>query len=116
MPRDIARQVLATESAAIQSLLERLDERFDRAVDLILRTRGRVIVSGMGKSGIIGRKIAATLASTGTAAYFLHPAEALHGDLGILVEGDVLIALSYSGETAEMLRLLEIVKRLGLTM
>jgi len=91
----------------------RLNDRFDRAVDLLLNCRGRVILTGMGKSGIICQKIAATLNSTGTASIFLHPAEALHGDLGVIQSDDVVIALSYSGETAETLRLLETIKRLG---
>jgi arabinose-5-phosphate isomerase len=109
----LARMVLQTESAAILALVERLDERFERAVRLLLECRGRVIVTGMGKSGIICRKIAATLASTGTPAHFLHPAEAIHGDLGVLQSNDVIVALSYSGETEELLRLLETIKRLG---
>ena len=95
------------------SLIDRLDERFERAVALLFECRGRVIVTGMGKSGIICRKIAATLASTGTPAHFLHPAEAIHGDLGVLQEDDVVLALSYSGETEELLRLLATIKRLG---
>ena len=110
---ELARGVLQTEAAAITALVDRLDERFERAVRLLLECRGRVIVTGMGKSGIICRKIAATLASTGTPAHFLHPAEAIHGDLGILQTGDVILALSYSGETDELLRLLETIKRLG---
>jgi arabinose-5-phosphate isomerase len=109
----LARRVLQTEAAAILALLERLDERFEQAVRLLLDCRGRVIVTGMGKSGIICRKIAATLASTGTPAFFLHPAEAIHGDLGVLQSTDVIVALSYSGETDEILRLLETIKRLG---
>jgi arabinose-5-phosphate isomerase len=110
---ELARGVLQTEAASILALVDRLDDRFERAVRLLLECRGRVIVTGMGKSGIICRKIAATLASTGTPAHFLHPAEALHGDLGILQTGDVILALSYSGETDELLRLLETIKRLG---
>ena len=109
----LARKVLQTEAAAIVALVDRLDERFDRAVRLLLDCRGRVIVTGMGKSGIICRKIAATLTSTGTPAFFLHPAEAIHGDLGVLQADDVIVALSYSGETEELLRLLETIKRLG---
>jgi arabinose-5-phosphate isomerase len=109
----LARRVLETEAAAILALVPRLDARFERAVDLLLGCRGRVIVTGMGKSGIISRKIAATLASTGTPAHFLHPAEAIHGDLGIVQADDVVVALSYSGETAELLRLLETIRRLG---
>ena len=109
----LARRVLQTEAAAILALVDRLDHRFEEAVRLLLECRGRVIVSGMGKSGIICRKIAATLASTGTPAFFLHPAEAIHGDLGVLQSADVIVALSYSGETEELLRLLETIKRLG---
>src|SRR5262249_44127742 len=96
--RALARQVLQTEAAAILSLVDRLDEQFDRTVYLLRRCRGRVILTGMGKSGIICRKIAATLTSTGTAAMFLHPAEARHGDLGMIQSDDVVVALSYSGE------------------
>jgi arabinose-5-phosphate isomerase len=109
----LAKKVLQTEAAAILALVDRLDHRFERAVGLLLDCRGRVIVTGMGKSGIICRKIAATLASTGTPAFFLHPAEAIHGDLGVLQADDVILALSYSGETEELLRLLETIKRLG---
>ena len=109
----LARSVLQTEAAAILALVDRLDERFERAVRMLRECRGRVIVTGMGKSGIICRKIAATLSSTGTAAFFLHPAEAIHGDLGVLQAEDVVLALSYSGETEELLRLVETIKRLG---
>jgi arabinose-5-phosphate isomerase len=109
----LARSVLQTEAAAILALVDRLDERFERAVRMLRECRGRVIVTGMGKSGIICRKLAATLSSTGTAAFFLHPAEAIHGDLGVLQTDDVVLALSYSGETEELLRLLETIKRLG---
>jgi arabinose-5-phosphate isomerase len=109
----LARKVLQTEAAAILALVERLDDRFEQAVRLLLDCRGRVVVTGMGKSGIICRKIAATLSSTGTPAFFLHPAEAIHGDLGVLQSDDVILALSYSGETDELLRLLETIKRLG---
>ena len=109
----LARKVLQTEAAAILALVDRLDESFERAVRLLLDCRGRVIVTGMGKSGIICRKIAATLSSTGTPAFFLHPAEAIHGDLGVLQPEDTIVALSYSGETDELLRLLETIKRLG---
>ena len=109
----LARKVLQTEAAAILALVDRLDDRFDQAVRLLLDCRGRVIVTGMGKSGIICRKIAATLSSTGTPAFFLHPAEATHGDLGVIRGDDVVVALSYSGETDELLRLLETIKRLG---
>jgi arabinose-5-phosphate isomerase len=109
----LARKVLQTEAAAILALVERLDGGFERAVTLLLDCRGRVIVTGIGKSGIICQKIAATFNSTGTAAFFLHPAEAIHGDLGVLQSDDVIVALSYSGETEELLRLLETIKRLG---
>jgi arabinose-5-phosphate isomerase len=110
---DLARKVLETEAAAILALVPRIDGGFSRAVDLLKTCRGRVIVTGMGKSGIICRKIAATLASTGTAAFFLHPAEAVHGDLGVIQGDDVVLALSYSGETGEILRVLETIRRLG---
>ena len=109
----LARKVLETEAAAILALVDRLDHRFEQAVRLFLECRGRVIVTGMGKSGIICRKIAATLSSTGTPAFFLHPAEAIHGDLGVIQSDDVVVALSRSGETDEILRLLETIKRLG---
>ena len=109
----LARKVLETEAAAILALVHRLDGRFDAAVRLLRDCRGRVIVTGMGKSGIICRKLAATLTSTGTPAFFLHPAEATHGDLGVIQTDDVVIALSYSGETDEILRLLETIRRLG---
>jgi arabinose-5-phosphate isomerase len=109
----LARRVLRTEANAILGLIDRLDGRFADAVVMLRDCKGRVIVTGMGKSGIICRKIAATLSSTGTPAFFLHPAEAIHGDLGMLHRDDVVIALSHSGETAEVLRLLETIRRLG---
>lgn len=109
----LARKVLETEAAAILALVARLDERFERAVQLLRECRGRVILTGMGKSGIICRKIAATLTSIGTPSFFLHPAEAIHGDLGVIQHDDVILALSYSGETDEILRLLETIRRLG---
>ena len=109
----LARTVLETEAASIQRLVDQLDENFLTALDMLTKCQGRVIVTGMGKSGIISRKIAATLSSTGTASYFLHPAEAVHGDLGVIQSDDLLIALSQSGETPEILRLLETLKRLG---
>ena len=111
--RALARKVLQTEAAAITALIHRLDENFDRAVKMLYECQGRVIVTGMGKSGIICRKIAATLASTGTSAFFLHPAEATHGDLGVIQPEDVLLAISHSGETQEVLRLLEAIRRIG---
>lgn len=110
---DLARKVIAIEAAAVQALAERIDGRFLRALDLILACRGRVIVSGMGKSGHIARKIAATLSSTGTPAYFVHPAEASHGDLGMVTAEDVFIALSYSGESNELLTIVPVLKRQG---
>ena len=110
---ETAKRVLRIESEAIAGLMDRLDERFDRAVELLFHCRGRIVVTGMGKSGLIGRKIAATFASTGTPSVFLHAAEALHGDLGMLVADDVVVAISYSGETAEILELLETLKRVG---
>ena len=111
--RAIARRVLRVEADAILGLEAKLDERFERAVDLLRACAGRVIVTGMGKSGIIGRKIAATLASTGTPTYFLHPAEGVHGDVGMVARGDVVLALSNSGETDEVLAILPPLKRLG---
>jgi len=112
----LARKVLQTEADAILALIDRLDGRFEQAVQILLDCRGRVLVTGMGKSGIICRKLAATLSSTGTPAFFLHPAEAVHGDLGALQSDDVILALSNSGETEELLRLLETIKRLGARM
>lgn len=110
----VARQVLRTEADAIGRLIDRLDHSFEHAVELIAATKGRVIVTGMGKSGLVAKKIAATFSSTGTPSFFLHPAEAIHGDLGMLVAGDTVVALSYSGETDELLRLLDRIKRLGI--
>src|SRR5450631_3279170 len=109
----LARKVLETEAAAILALVGRLDATFEQAIGLLHECRGHVILTGIGKSGIICRKIAATLTSTGTPAIFLHPAEAIHGDLGVMQAEDVVIALSYSGETDEILRLLEAIRRLG---
>ena len=108
-----ARLVLEAESCAIRELIDRLDSSFEEAVGLIAGCSGRIVTSGVGKSGIICQKIAATLSSTGTPAFFMHPAEAIHGDIGMLTEGDVMIALSNSGETEEIMRLLPFVKRLG---
>ncbi len=113
MPRDTARKVLEIESEAIRELIPRLDESFDRAVETLRVCSGRVVVTGMGKSGLIGQKISATLTSTGTPSLFLHPAEATHGDLGRFVKGDVLVALSNSGDTEELLALAAWAKRLG---
>jgi len=110
---DLARTVLRTEAAAILRLVDTLDGDFERAIETLFECRGRVIVTGMGKSGIICRKIAATFSSTGTPAFFLHPAEAIHGDLGALCDDDVVIAMSRSGETEEVIRLLESIRRIG---
>jgi arabinose-5-phosphate isomerase len=112
MPRTIARKVLELEARAILDLVPRLGEAFDRAIDVLGGCKGRVVVTGMGKSGLIGAKIAATFSSTGTPSLFLHPAEAVHGDIGMVVPGDVVLAISQSGETEEILRLLEFIKRL----
>ena len=110
---ELGRRVLAIEADAVRALIDRLDGRFLEAVSLILSCRGRVIVSGIGKSGHIARKIASTLSSTGTPAYFVHPAEASHGDLGMIQRDDVFIGLSYSGESDELLRIVPLVKRQG---
>jgi len=110
---ELARKVLRTEAAAILALVDRVDGRFSGAIDLLRECRGRVIVTGMGKSGIIARKVAATFSSTGTPAFFLHPAEAVHGDLGAVQGDDVVMALSHTGETGELLRLLETIRRIG---
>jgi arabinose-5-phosphate isomerase len=112
MSLESARRVLRIEAQALNDLLGRLDASFVRAVELLLSCKGRVVVTGMGKSGLIGRKISATLSSTGTPSFFLHPAEALHGDLGMLAHGDALLAISYGGETPEILNLLEALKRM----
>jgi arabinose-5-phosphate isomerase len=109
----LARRVLDIEAAAVARLARRLDHRFSDALELILRCTGRVIVSGIGKSGHIARKIASTMSSTGTPAYFVHPAEASHGDLGMIQSTDLLIAISYSGESAELLTIIPLVKRQG---
>ncbi|MBZ0094459.1 MAG: KpsF/GutQ family sugar-phosphate isomerase [Sulfuricella sp.] len=110
---DLARQVLSIEAKAVEALIARLDDKFTSALQLILHCRGRVVVSGMGKSGHIARKIASTMASTGTPAFFVHPGEASHGDLGMITDHDVLIALSNSGESPELLTIVPIIKRKG---
>lgn len=110
---ELARKVLRIEAAAILGLVDRINGDFERAVQLLFECRGRVIVTGMGKSGLICRKIAATFSSTGTSAWFLHPAEAIHGDLGAIRDDDVVLAVSYSGETEELVRLLESIRRIG---
>ncbi|HEY4949796.1 MAG TPA: KpsF/GutQ family sugar-phosphate isomerase [Candidatus Acidoferrales bacterium] len=113
MSLETAKRVLRVESEAIASLIDRLDARFEKAVELLHACKSRVVVTGLGKSGLVGRKLAATFASTGTPALFLHTGEALHGDLGMLTASDVMLAISSSGETAELIELLETVKRLG---
>jgi arabinose-5-phosphate isomerase len=110
---ELARQVLEIEAEAVHALAARIDERFLAAVELIHKRSGRVVVSGIGKSGHIARKIASTMASTGTPAYFVHPAEASHGDLGMVEAGDVFIAISYSGASEELLQIVPLVKRRG---
>ena len=112
MSLETARRVLKIEAEAIQDVLARLDTSFEKAVEVLFACKGRVVVSGMGKSGLIGRKISATFSSTGTPSLFLHPAEALHGDLGMLARGDAMLAVSYGGETQEIIQLLEALKRL----
>ncbi len=114
MSLDLARKVLSIESRAIAKLIDRIDSNFQKAVDLIINCEGRVVVTGIGKSGIVCRKIAATLNSTGTPSLYLNPAEALHGDLGMVVQADVVIAVSNSGETEEILQLLDPIKRLSI--
>ncbi|HET7833543.1 MAG TPA: KpsF/GutQ family sugar-phosphate isomerase [Gallionella sp.] len=110
---ELAREVLNIEASAVQALANRLNGDFLEALNIILRCEGRVIVSGMGKSGHIARKIAATMSSTGTPAYFVHPAEASHGDLGMITSEDVIIALSYSGESQELMTIVPVIKRQG---
>ncbi|MCD8175543.1 MAG: KpsF/GutQ family sugar-phosphate isomerase [Phascolarctobacterium sp.] len=108
-----AKEVLRLEAEAIMELIPRIDENFAAAVEMILSCHGRAIVTGMGKSGLVGRKIAATLASTGTPSFYLHPAEGIHGDLGMVTVNDVVIALSNSGETREILNILPSIRRIG---
>jgi arabinose-5-phosphate isomerase len=112
---DIAKKVLAVEADAVLGLADRLNSEFERAVEIIFRSKGRVVVTGMGKSGLVGKKVAATLASTGTPAFFLHPAEASHGDLGMVTSDDVIIAISNSGETDELIQLLPFLKRFNVS-
>jgi arabinose-5-phosphate isomerase len=114
MSLDTARRVLRIEARALEEVLTRLDESFDQAVELLLACKGRVVVTGMGKSGLVARKISATLSSTGTPSFFLHPADAVHGDLGMLTPGDAILAVSYGGETDEIVALLEAFKRMEL--
>ncbi len=108
---DIAKKVLMTEADAVAGLIENLNSDFEKAVDMIYKSKGRVVVTGMGKSGLIGKKIAATLSSTGTPAFFMHPAEASHGDLGMVTSDDVIISISNSGETEELIGLIPFLKR-----
>ncbi len=110
---EIGKKVLATEAKAINNAITRIDDEFERAVNILYSARGRIVITGMGKSGIIGKKISATLTSTGTPSVFLHPSDALHGDIGIIHNDDVVMALSTSGETFEVIRLLDFIKRIG---
>lgn len=113
---DIARRVLEIEASAVRALIDRLDENFTTAVNIIFEATGKAVVSGMGKSGIVGQKISSTLASTGTPSFFLHPAEGMHGDLGMIMRNDVVIAISNSGETEELVKILPVIKRMGVKM
>ncbi|WP_457623673.1 KpsF/GutQ family sugar-phosphate isomerase [Persephonella sp.] len=113
IPVDIGKKVLLEEKTAIENTYSALDENFNKAVYLILNTKGKVVVTGMGKSGLVGKKIAATLSSTGTPSFFLHPAEAIHGDLGVISKEDVILAISNSGETPELLAIIPTIKRWG---
>lgn len=113
---DLAKEVLQIEASSISELINRLDNNFIKAVDLLYECKGRVIVTGMGKSGIIGKKIAATLSSTGTPAFYLHPAESTHGDSGVITRDDIIIAISNSGETGELLQLLPLIKRFNINL
>ncbi len=110
---DIGRKVLEIEAKAIEKTIPRIDKNFEKAVNILFKTKGRIVTTGMGKSGLIAKKISATLTSTGTPSVFLHPSEALHGDIGIIDSNDVVLALSTSGETEEVLRLLNVIKRIG---
>ncbi|RKX59523.1 MAG: KpsF/GutQ family sugar-phosphate isomerase [Thermodesulfobacteriota bacterium] len=109
-----AKEILEIEKQGLEEVIKNLDEAFEKAIDLILESKGRVVVSGIGKSGLIGRKISATLSSTGTPSFFLHPVEALHGDLGMVTQDDILLAISYSGNTLEICELAAILKRRGI--
>jgi arabinose-5-phosphate isomerase len=111
---DIAKKVLKTEAEAVYALIEKLNSNFEKAVEIIYKSKGRVVVTGMGKSGLVGKKISATLSSTGTPAFFLHPAEASHGDLGMVTADDIIIAISNSGETEEILGLIPFLKRFNI--
>lgn len=113
---DIAKNVFAIEADSVKNLSNLLTEDFSKVVDLILKSKGRLVISGMGKSGHIGVKISATLASTGTPSFFMHPAEAIHGDLGMLMENDILLAISNSGESEEIVRIIPLVKKMGISL
>lgn len=113
---DLAKEVLQIEADSVLKLKDRINEDYEKAIDILYNCKGRVIVTGMGKSGHIGRKIAATLSSTGTPSYFLHPAESTHGDSGLITRDDVVIAISNSGETAELMNLLPLIERFGVKM
>ncbi len=113
-PSEIARNVLKMEADSIYHLMDNIDQNFERAVDLVLNKKGRLLVLGVGKSGHIGKKLAATLASTGQPSFFIHPTEAVHGDLGMMVQGDVCLMISHSGNTSELLQTIPAIKRLGL--
>lgn len=113
---EIAQKVLKTEADAVSALIEKLNSAFEKAVEIIYNSKGRVVVTGMGKSGLVGKKIAATLASTGTPAFFMHPAEASHGDLGMVTSDDVIIAISNSGETEELVGLIPFLKRFNVSL
>lgn len=113
---DLAKEVLQIEADSVTNLIDRIDENFEQAIEVLHNCKGRVIVTGMGKSGHIGKKIAATLSSTGTPSYFLHPAESTHGDSGLITRDDVVIAISNSGETAELMNLLPLIERFGVKM
>ena len=115
MIKQRAIETLKIEAAAIENLIPRIDDEFVKAVESILHCKGRVVITGMGKSGHVGRKIAATLASTGTPSFFLHPAEAYHGDLGMVTENDIVIAISNSGESSEIVNILPVIRRIGAT-
>lgn len=113
---DIAKKVLKTEADAVFALIDKLNSNFEKAVDIIYQSKGRVVVTGMGKSGLVGKKIASTLSSTGTPAFFMHPAEASHGDLGMVTSDDVIIAISNSGETDELIGLIPFLKRFNVNL
>ncbi len=112
---EIAREALKTEADAVSALSYRLDRSFEKLIDTIIKSRGRIVVIGMGKSGLVGRKIAATLSSTGTPAFFVHPAEAVHGDLGMITSDDIILTISNSGETDEIVKLIPFLKRFNVT-